>query len=460
MKKKFSLRIELIIFLLIFVLSILGLIYFFQTTFLDSFYKDSKINVLENIASEVKLSIENDDLDDYMDQIIISNEVCVRVVSNNSKYNNVGACSLKNLDFNTINDIAKQTSDNGGDKLFDLFRYHVNSESELDVYIYSKLFDINDETVMVLVSTMITPIGATISTIKSQYVIIVGIVAIMTIILALILSHFIIKPIKKINDESKNLAKGEYDKSKVNFKIKEFDELNNTLDKANEDIFKADKAKKELLANVSHDLRTPLTMIVGYGEMIRDLPEENNESNINVIIDEAKRLSTLVDDLLDISRIENDNIKLNKKEVNLNDLLTNTYHQYEKYCEAQSVKFELKLSEDKIVSIDEARIKQVLYNFINNALNYNDKDNQLIILGSEIIDNKTRVYVYDNGEGISDKDINNIWDRYYKVDKLHKRSHIGSGIGLALSKQLLEAHNIKYGVESKVGEYTRFYFDL
>ncbi len=460
MKKKFSLRIELIIFLLIFVLSILGLIYFFQTTFLDSFYKESKINVLENIASEVKLSIENDDLDDYMDQITISNEVCVRVVSNNSKYNNVGACSLKNLDFNTINDIAKQTSDNGGDKLFDLFRYHVNSESELDIYIYSKLFDINDETVMVLVSTMITPIGATISTIKSQYVIIVGIVVVMTIILALILSHFIIKPIKKINDESKNLAKGEYDKSKVNFKIKEFDELNNTLDKANEDISKADKAKKELLANVSHDLRTPLTMIVGYGEMIRDLPEENNESNINVIIDEAKRLSTLVDDLLDISRIENDNIKLNKKEASLNDLLTNTYHQYEKYCEAQNVKLELKLSEDKIVSIDEARIKQVLYNFINNALNYNDKDNQLIILGSEIIDNKTRVYVYDNGEGISDKDINNIWDRYYKVDKLHKRSHIGSGIGLALSKQLLEAHNIKYGVESKVGEYTKFYFDL
>ncbi len=460
MKKKFSLRIELIIFLLIFVLSILGLIYFFQTTFLDSFYKESKINVLENIASEVQLSIENDDLDDYMDQITISNEVCVRVVSNNSKYNNVGACSLKNLDFNTINDIAKQTSDNGGDKLFDLFRYHVNSESELDIYIYSKLFDINDETVMVLVSTMITPIGATISTIKSQYVIIVGIVVVMTIILALILSHFIIKPIKKINDESKNLAKGEYDKSKVNFKIKEFDELNNTLDKANEDISKADKAKKELLANVSHDLRTPLTMIVGYGEMIRDLPEENNESNINVIIDEAKRLSTLVDDLLDISRIENDNIKLNKKEVSLNDLLTNTYHQYEKYCEAQNVKLELKLSEDKIVSIDEARIKQVLYNFINNALNYNDKDNQLIILGSEIIDNKTRVYVYDNGEGISDKDINNIWDRYYKVDKLHKRSHIGSGIGLALSKQLLEAHNIKYGVESKVGEYTKFYFDL
>ncbi len=460
MKKKFSFRIELIIFLLIFVLSILGLIYFFQTTFLDSFYKDSKINVLENIASEVKLSIENDDLDDYMDQITISNEVCVRVVSNNSKYNNVGACSLKNLDFNTINDIAKQTSDNGGDKLFDLFRYHVNSDSELDIYIYSKLFDINDETVMVLVSTMITPIGATISTIKSQYVIIVGIVVVMTIILALILSHFIIKPIKKINDESKNLAKGEYDKSKVNFKIKEFDELNNTLDKANEDISKADKAKKELLANVSHDLRTPLTMIVGYGEMIRDLPEENNESNINVIIDEAKRLSTLVDDLLDISRIENDNIKLNKKEVSLNDLLTNTYHQYEKYCEAQNVKLELKLSEDKIVSIDEARIKQVLYNFINNALNYNDKDNQLIILGSEIIDNKTRVYVYDNGEGISDKDINNIWDRYYKVDKLHKRSHIGSGIGLALSKQLLEAHNIKYGVESKVGEYTKFYFDL
>lgn len=460
MKKRFSLRTQLIIFLLVFVLSMLGLIYLFQTTFLDEFYKRSKISVLENVAKQVELNIINDDIEDYLDRMTISNEVCIRVVSNEEKYNNVGACTLKNLDFDTINSMAKETSDNGGYKLFDQFKYQISKESRLDIYIYSKLFEVNNEKVMVLVSTMITPLGATISTIKSQYLIIVTVVIVMAIILASMLSRFIIRPITHINDESKNLSKGKYDRDKLKFAFSEFDELNDTLSQANEDIQKADKAKKELLGNVSHDLRTPLTMIVGYGEMIRDLPEENNESNINVIIDEAKRLSALVDDLIDISKLETASIDLHKKEISLNGLLTSVYHQYEKYCESQEVKFELKLTEDKTVCVDELRIKQVLYNFINNSLNYNNKDAQLIVLGCEDVGDKKRVYVADNGTGIAESDIKNIWDRYYKVDKVHRRHHIGSGIGLSLSKQLLEAHKIEYGVESEVGEYCKFYFDL
>ncbi|MBR3228163.1 MAG: HAMP domain-containing histidine kinase, partial [Erysipelotrichaceae bacterium] len=229
---------------------------------------------------------------------------------------------------------------------------------------------------------------------------------------------------------------------------------------ANEEIIKADKAKKELIGNVSHDLRTPLTMIVGYGEMIRNLPEENNPENINVIIDEAKRLSTLVDDLLDLSKAESGKIELNKKETSLNDMLKSVYRQYENYCRTQNVRFELRLAEDRMINIDEHRITQVLYNFINNALNYNDKEDREIILGQEKHGDKTRVYVYDNGQGIADENISKVWDRYYKVDKEHKRAHLGSGIGLSLSRELLEAHGLEYGVESKEGEYSRFYFEV
>ena len=134
-------------------------------------------------------------------------------------------------------------------------------------------------------------------------------------------------------------------------------------------------------------------MIVGYGEMIRDIKEENNADNINVIIDEAKRLSTLVDDLIDISKLEDDSIKLHKEVTSINELLSSVYHQYMKYCEAQNVKLELKLIEDKQVEVDINRIKQVLYNFINNSLNYNSKDNQEIILGCELVEDKYRVYV-------------------------------------------------------------------
>lgn len=460
MKKKFSLRTQLIIVMIIFVVGILGLTYLFQTTFLDDFYSKSKISSIENIANRLSESITDNNLDKFIDEVSMSSEVCVRVVSNDAKYNIVKACTLSIIDNQTINRIADETMANGGSKLFDDFKYRGVDLNTDDIYIYSKMIKHNGQYSMILVSTMITPLVATISTIKSQYIFIAIIVIIMAILLALLLSRLLIKPIKHINDESKKLSKGEYGENKIKLISKEFDELNNTLINSNDDILKADLAKKELLANVSHDLRTPLTMIVGYGEMIRDIKEENNEKNINVIIDEAKRLSTLVDDLIDISKLETNNIELHKQKISLNELLTIVYHQYEKYCEAQKVQFDLKLNEDTEIEVDKNRICQVLYNFINNSLYHNSKKSQHIVLGSEIVNEKHRVYVYDNGDGIEQSDINNIWDRYYKVDKEHKRQHIGSGIGLSIAKQLLIAHELNYGVESIKDEYSKFYFDI
>ena len=462
MKKKFSLRIQLVLILLAFVAGLLGLVYFVQTTFLDDFYKTNKIKSIENVGRSVASLVGEDDIDETIEHVAMSNEVCVRVVSNNDEYNYVGACTLRGLDNMTINRIANeviQTDEN--EKLFDDFHYQRRpDEPPENVYIFAKLFEIDQEKVMVMVSSGITPLNTTISTIKSQYIIIVAIVVAMTLVLALFLSRFIVRPIKQINDESKNLSKGAYDGDMVKPSSEEFVQLNNTLMNANEDILKAEKAKKELLGNVTHDLRTPLTMIVGYGEMIRDLPEENNEENINVIIDEAKRLSTLVDDLIDISKMESISVELDKHPISLNDLLTSVYHQYELFCRNQGIDLELELGDDVNAELDEKRIKQVLYNFVNNALNYNDKKEKRIIIGCEKKDDKYRVFVYDNGEGIDTSDISNIWDRYYKVDKEHRRHHIGSGIGLSLAKELLEAHGLNYGVESEKGKYSKFYFDV
>ena len=462
MKKKYSLRIQLIAFLLVFVVAVLGFIYLFQTTFLDSFYKTNKIKTLHTVGRQVSDAIGEYDMDSILEEVGMSNEVCVRVVSNNENLNYTGACQLRNLDYVLINKIASETYEEANkEKMYNDFKFQRPfGPVPEDMYIFSKMINYDNNDILILVSSGITPLNVTISTIKSQYFIIALVVIIMTLLLAFILSRFILRPIKEINKESKFLSKGEYTGKSVNTSSLELDELNNTLIDANKDILKADKAKKELLGNVSHDLRTPLTMIVGYGEMMRDLPEENNEENINTIIDEAKRLSVLVDDLVDISKMEDDVVELHREDINLNSLLESVYHQYEKHCKANNIDFKLQLSDDVMVNIDENRIKQVLYNFLNNSINYNDKENKEIILGSEKIEDKYRVFVYDNGEGIEEKDIDNIWDRYYKVDKEHKRHQLGSGIGLSLSRQLLIAHDINYGVESKVGEYSKFYFDL
>ena len=463
MKKRSSLRTQLVTILLVFVVTVLALVYFMQTTFLDDFYKNSKIKSLKSVSDSVADSLERDDeLEDVIEHIAMSNEVCVRVVSNAEKYNYSGPCTLRSLDNVTINMMASEVMDTPDKaKLFDDFHYQRRfDQSPEDVYIYALLKDIDNERVMVMVSSGITPLNTTISTIRSQYLIIAFIIILMTLLLALILSRYIIRPVKQINDESRNLSRGEYDGDKIRSSSLEFAELNNTLIEANEDILKADKAKRELLGNVSHDLRTPLTMIVGYGEMMKDLPEEKTDENIDVIINEAKRLSTLVDDLIDVSKMDAISLELNKEKVSLNAFLQDVSHQYELYCRNQGIDFRLELSDDIKVEFDVKRMKQVLYNFINNSLNYNNKTEQQIILGVEKHDEKYRVYVYDNGEGIRQEDLANIWDRYYKVDKEHRRHHIGSGIGLSLARQLLDAHGFAYGVQSEYGEYTRFYFDL
>lgn len=466
MKRKLSLRGQLLIILLVFIVLILTIVYLFQTNFLDDFYRKSKENSIIQVAENVEKYLKQNDVFDYYETIGFSNEVCVRVASNDYHYENKGACILRSLDDRTINNIYKEVNDNSGSKMFYNFVSYNEfdaRENVKDMLIFGKNIKINESDILILVSSIITPLNATISTIKSQYVIIACVVIFATILLALIISHFIIKPINKINSESKNLSKGEYNSNNIKPFNSEYAELNETLMKANDDILKADKAKKELLANVTHDLRTPLTMIVGYGEMIRDLPEENNVENINVIIDEAKRLSTLVDDLIDISRLESSKIELSYETISIYDLLFDVYKQYEIYCKSQNVSFKLdakKKYQKIMIDIDIHRIKQVIYNFINNSLNYNNKAKQKIVLGVEEIKDYYRIYVYDNGPGIKQEDINNIWERYYKVDKTHKRNHIGSGIGLSLSKDLLIAHNLKYGVESIENEYSKFFFEI
>ncbi|MBQ1477076.1 MAG: HAMP domain-containing histidine kinase [Erysipelotrichaceae bacterium] len=462
MKRKSSLRTQILVSLLLFILLVLGLIYVFQTGFLDDFYKKEKISSLISTAEKIEQEIlKEEDLEDVIDGYVFSNEVNVRLISNNEDIRELdqrSAGPLRGLDLMTIFQMEKTVEENGGSYLFDNYQYRMGPDSFLDIYIYAKDITYEEDDVLLLVSTMVTPLAATISTIRSQFLMIAVIVILTTVVLALLLSKLFIKPIKDISAGARNLPKGKYEN--VEARSLELDELNDTLVEANEEILKADKAKKELIGNVSHDLRTPLTMIVGYGEMIRDLPSENNEENINVIIDEARRLSTLVDDLLDVSKSDSGALELHPEDVSINDLLQGVYRQYEKHCEEKNVSFELKLIDDKTFKMDRGRITQVLYNFLNNALNYNDKEEKTIILGEEEHEGKRRIYVYDNGAGIPSDKKDLIWDRYYKVDKEHKRSHIGSGIGLSLAKSLLELHGFDYGVDSKEGEYSKFWFDM
>jgi len=320
LKKTSSIRRYLVGILLIFVFLILGLIYLFQTVFIDDFYKASKIANIEETAHSIVNNIENDNLESVLESHTLNNEVCVRIVSRNiniAGFNQASACALRRIDNGTIMDISRKTEEAGGKRLFSNVRLMMSPETVLDLYIYSEMVDYEDERVMVLVSSIVTPLAATIQTIRDQYIVIAAVVIAATLLLAVLLSRFLIAPLKLMEAEAHNLPGGNYEHNIIKTDIKELSSLNQTLEEANEEIRKVDKTRKELIANVSHDLRTPLTMIVGYGEMMKDIPEEMNGENIDVIIAEARRLSSLVDDLIDISRMENAGIDFDKKEVDL-----------------------------------------------------------------------------------------------------------------------------------------------
>ena len=173
----------------------------------------------------------------------------------------------------------------------------------------TKILSIDGEKFLLLVDARLTPVDATVNTLRIELMIISIIMIIMALVLAYLVSKAIAAPIIKVNNAAKELAKGNYDVVFDGRDYKEINELSDTLNYTSKELAKTEKYQQELIANVSHDLRTPLTMITAYSEVMRDLPGENTPENVQVVIEEAERLTNLVNDLLDISKLQQGTLK-------------------------------------------------------------------------------------------------------------------------------------------------------
>ena len=217
--------------------------------------------------------------------------------------------------------------------------------------------------------------------------------------------------------------------------------------------------QNELIANISHDLRTPLTLIEGYAEAMRDLPDENTPENMQVIIDETRRLSTLVNSVLDLHTVRSKLGSIECRKYCLTDSIRGSMARYAKLTEQDGYHIVFEPTEDVTVCADEMQVQQVIYNLINNALTYTGPDKTVTVY-QRIYQDTVRIEVRDSGEGISEEDLPFIWDRYYRGSKPHRRARIGSGLGLSIVKNILESHGIAYGVSSVSGEGSTFWFEL
>ncbi|MDD3169222.1 MAG: ATP-binding protein, partial [Eubacteriales bacterium] len=317
---------------------------------------------------------------------------------------------------------------------------------EVILYIFSPLF----------------PVASTVDILSNQLKYVTVISLILAFGLSLLISNRISRPIVNITKSANKLAEGNYEVTFEGGHYAEIAQLADTLNDTSRKLAKADNLQKDLIANVSHDLRTPLTMVKSYAEMIRDLSGDNPEkrnAHLQVIIDEADRLNLLVGDLLILSKMQSGAGALNHTKFCLKDSIMSILNSYRLLSEQEGYQFICHCDPALIVSGDEARIKQVLSNLVNNAVRYSDENKTITITAAEA-GNAVRCEVTDQGQGIPEDELEHIWERYYKSSSNHSRNTSGTGLGLSIVREILILHKARFGVISKLHEGSTFWFEL
>ena len=314
------------------------------------------------------------------------------------------------------------------------------------VFIYSPLEDLDGATIVL----------------KSQLFYITIMVIILACLISYFLSNKITEPITKITKKAKELGEGNYNIKFDSSDVLEIDELANTLNHVSHDLSKIDELRRDLLANVSHDLKTPLTMIRAYAEMVRDITykdKEKMDKDLNVIIAETERLNILVNDILDLSKMQADADKLNIQQFDLCEVIKEVMLRYDILKTTEDYNFVVELPNKAIVKADKQKIIQVIYNLVNNAINYTGNDKKVFV---RVLQSKKEfiVEVQDTGKGIKKEEIPYIWDKYYKNDKKHQRNVLSTGIGLSIVKEVLTKHKFDFGVKSVPKKGSTFYFKI
>lgn len=498
--KKLSCKWKVFSYMLIFAIALILVLWLCQIVYLEKIYKTIKANEVKKAMSTISDIIVKDD-DNIKEQLrdtASKYELCIRVVDSRGQalysVENSFGCIIHSLSVEEVSMYYDRTIENGGNIVFtselenkkkDIHEApagdrkpgdmslppQMNEEQPIEdnlikvmqggreSMVCASVVEVNDESCLILVDARLTPVDATVKTLRFELVIISIIMLLLALIMAFLISRAVSVPIIKVNESAKELAKGNYDVFFDGNGYREIDELSNTLNYASKELAKIEQYQQELIANVSHDLRTPLTMITAYSEVMRDLPGENTPENIQVIIEEADRLTNLVNDMLDISKLQQGVLEKKAKVYNLTESIRGVMDRYVKLKTQDGYDIEFEYSQDVFVEADEFKIFQVLYNLINNAINYTGDDKKVVV--RQIVkDKKVRIEVTDTGSGIAKDELPNVWERYYKASNSHKRAVKGTGLGLSIVRNILKLHDARYGVDSEIGEGSTFWFEL
>lgn len=466
-----GIRWNLFAFLAVFIVFVLLVVYIFQVLLLGTFYESAKMKELRLTSSVIEASIEKSDLKQQAYTLSGDYSICIilyKIEDSRAKElvscDIASGCMIHHMSPRSFSNLYTKAIEEGGEyiKTYSLDAFHSGDKADIESTstVFIKSFkDSSGNEYALFLNAELAPVSAIVKTYGIQFQWICLILLTGALILSLLMSKVISAPIVRLSRSVKRLAKGDYDEVFDGKGYKEIRELSDALNYASSELSKNDRLQKELIANISHDLRTPLTMIRGYSEMMRDIPGENTPENAQIVIDETTRLSDLVGDMLDLSKIRAGTRKISPEIFSLTDTVRATMLRYEKLTQKDGYKIEFICSTEACVFADRTMMLQVVYNLINNAINYCGDDKKVSVsLTAE--HGKVHFSVTDNGAGIAPDQLPLIWDRYYKVDRVHRRAAVGTGLGLSIVKGILESHKAVYGAQSTLGKGSTFWFEL
>lgn len=453
------------LFFMLFVCVVFLLMWLFQIIFLEFFYESMKINDTAKLAKQLVAHYSSDDFSQYAANASVQNEMCIELLDQNGRevfyscmYN--GKCLLHGSDSGTFFYLIDLQNSKTGTICRRVFSE--NLQNEMLVYgtvMYQKNGDVVG---YLLLNSPLVPVESTVSILKRQTMIITILLVLFGFVISFYTANHIATPIVRITQSAKRLAHGDYSVKFTGGSFAEVDELADTLTYAAHELSKTEELQRDLIANVSHDLRTPLTMLKAYAEMIRDLSGNNpvkREQHLNIIIEETDRLSMLVNDMLDLSKLESGTQKLNYSTFDIRTCMEEIVHRYEGISEKMGYHIHFTPDESCLVRCDENKIDRVVGNLINNAINYTSKENKQVFVTQKNMPSGIRIEVRDTGDGIEEDKIKMIFDKYYRSEN-HKREVVGTGLGLSIVKAILKMHGYNYGVNSKLGEGSTFWFEI
>ena len=454
-KKRFSsIKAKTLLYLIVFSVSILLVLWFCQIVFLKYSYQDYQIQNMNQLALSIQRS-SFVNLNSTLEEVAYENAVCIEYYTNSGNvyyYNTMmNGCALgKNNQ-----DILKTENAFMESKLTSDTYKIINREYEVQAFLYGIKLDSGS----VFLYSTLEDVGGANAVLKNQLIYLTFIAIIFACMIAYFLSKKITEPILDITKKAQKLGSSPTVKF-PDYGVLEVNELAHVLSNAQTEMVKTDELRRDLMANVSHDLKTPLTMIKAYAEMVRDISyqdEQKRTEHCNIIMDEVERLNVLVNDILTLSKMQANADEIHLESFDLVKEIEAIVKRYEIIKETENYHFVLDLPVKAMVCADQKKLNQVIYNLINNAINYTGADKTVTIRVKKEKDSYL-VEIIDTGKGIKKEEIDLIWDKYYKNDKNHQRNVVGTGLGLSIVKTILENHHFKYGVKSEKNNGTTFYF--